>query len=235
MFTTSTKILKGYLQHKALRDGLYELFKYYLSKLGISSIVLDNSIIQRVLSIHAKSIKEFFDELSNDSCFWNYIIEKIVEAKRRERRAGGWVRPLQGALLYALVRVFQPEVVVETGVGPGGSSAFILNALERNGFGRLYSIDLPGYDKVYYPTIGKAYDEHIPPGFDVGWLIPPWLKSRWTLIIGDARTELPRLLKKLETIDMFLHDSLHTYNHMMFEYIVAHKHLKSSGLLLVMT
>jgi len=36
------KSLKGYLQHKALRDGLHELFKNYLLKLGIPSIVLDN-------------------------------------------------------------------------------------------------------------------------------------------------------------------------------------------------
>jgi len=124
-------------------------------------------MIQRVLGIHAKSIKEFFDELNNDSYFWNYIIEKIVKAKRRERRVGGWVKPLQGALLYALVRVFQPEVVVETGVGPGGSSAFILNALERNGFGHLYSIDLPSYDEIYCLTIGKD-ERRILPGFDVG-------------------------------------------------------------------
>jgi len=70
------KALKGYLQHKALKDSLYELFRILYTKLGVSSTVLDNNMMQKVLGIHAMSVKEFFDELSNDSSFWNYIIEK---------------------------------------------------------------------------------------------------------------------------------------------------------------
>jgi len=45
--------------------------------------------------------------------------------------------------LYVFCRHFQPEIVIETGVYYGASSAFILKALEANGKGHLYSIDLP--------------------------------------------------------------------------------------------
>ena len=44
--------------------------------------------------------------------------------------------------------------------------------------------------------------------------------------------ELPKLLKELGTIDVFLHDSLHTYEHMMFEYTQAWRHLRVSGILM---
>src|SRR5215468_1827986 len=46
-------------------------------------------------------------------------------------------------LLYALVRHLRPAACLETGVYYGGNSAFMLAALDRNGAGRLVSIDLP--------------------------------------------------------------------------------------------
>lgn len=55
---------------------------------------------------------------------------------------------------------------------------------------------------------------------------------RWNLILGDAKIELPKLLKQLKSVDIFLHDSLHTYEHMMFEYNTVWKHLSVNGLLL---
>ena len=39
-------------------------------------------------------------------------------------------------------------------------------------------------------------------------------------------------MKELQWIDAFLHDSLHTYDNMMFEYRAAWPHLKDAGLLL---
>ena len=116
--------------------------------------------------------------------------------------------------------------------GARGSTAFILNALEKNGFGALYSIDLPGYDAIFYPKIGKHYDIHIPEGFEIGWMVPLWLRKHWNLMLGDARQELPKLLMTLHSIDMFLHDSLHTYEHMMFKYSQAWRHLRNGGILM---
>src|SRR5947207_15097922 len=49
----------------------------------------------------------------------------------------------EAAELYAVVRAFKPEVIVETGVASGISSAHILRALAATGSGPLYSFDLP--------------------------------------------------------------------------------------------
>jgi cephalosporin hydroxylase len=140
-------------------------------------------------------------------------------AKRvsKNPKFGGWIDLPSGIILYTVTRKFKPEIVIETGVGPGASSAFILKALEDNKKGKLYSIDLPGNDAVVYPKLGKDFNIHIPEGFEVGWLIPNWLKHRHELIIGDSTVELPKLLLKLGKVDVFLHDSLHTDEHVLFE------------------
>jgi predicted O-methyltransferase YrrM len=66
----------------------------------------------------------------------------------------------------------------------------------------------------------------------VGHIVPDSLKDRWTLILDDACKALPELVEKLQTIDFFYHDSLHSYDHMKFEFETAWPHLKEGGLLL---
>lgn len=117
--------------------------------------------------------------------------------------------------LYLLVRASRPRIVVDTGVLYGASTGHILAALADNGSGRLHSID-----------IGR--DEREPPH---DHFIPAELQSNWDFIIGDSRRELPRLLNRCGTIDMFYHDSLHTREHMLWEYETALPHLSSHGVL----
>jgi len=54
--------------------------------------------------------------------------------------------PMHPIIYYALVRLVQPTLVVETGVCDGFSSRFLLLAMQRNGQGTLHSIDLPNQD-----------------------------------------------------------------------------------------
>lgn len=106
-------------------------------------------------------------------------------------------------LSYALVRALEPACVVETGVCYGVTSAFILKALERNSTGTLYSIDLP--------PLGQNAERF------VGWLVPQELRSRWRLSLGTSKEWLPRIVEDLEGVDIFLHDSLHTYGNIRKE------------------
>jgi predicted O-methyltransferase YrrM len=142
-------------------------------------------------------------------------------------------------LLYLLVRRYQPEVFVETGVSRGASTAYILAAMEENGKGRLYSIDLPPPAVAVTPAPGESTQGlrladgqwfRDPQG--VADLVPDVYKGRWTFIQGDATVELPRLLEKLGQIDVFFHDSLHTYEHMMFEFEASWPRLRPGGILL---
>lgn len=112
-----------------------------------------------------------------------------------------------------------PGAVVETGVARGVTSRIILEALERNASGRLSSIDLPSVDSRFHGQIAIA--------------VPERLQSRWHLLNGTSRQLLPGLLASLGSIDLFIHDSLHTGRNTRFELDEAWRVLKPGGALLV--
>jgi len=121
------------------------------------------------------------------------------------------------ATTYTLIRIFKPETVVETGVGAGVSSWTILHALEENRAGRLISIDLPTPNTQLLP--------------EVGYLVPPELRHRWDLRIGPSQRLLPKVLVELGAIDIFHHDSRHSYSNQFREYQSAWPFIKSGGML----
>jgi hypothetical protein len=141
----------------------------------------------------------------------------------------------EGAYLYAVLRHVRPQLAVETGVANGFSTAFSLLALQQNGEGHLHSVDLPrvvGRDYepgTFYEGEGRA---GIPTGSEPGWLIPPELKHRWTLILGRTQDELPLLFERLGIVDSFMHDSEHSFECMWFEFNEAWPHLREGGVLL---
>ena len=102
----------------------------------------------------------------------------------------------------------------------GLTTRVVLEALEANGDGRLYSIDLApplAQDRLANET-GAAVTEQ--------------LKGRWTLIEGSSRRRLPGLLGELGTIDMFIHDSRHTRRNITFELRLAWRALRPGGVIL---
>lgn len=132
--------------------------------------------------------------------------------------------------LYHAVRLIRPRLVVETGVYRGISTAFILAALADIGSGQLVSIDRPSTSYVN-PETGELDASPLFSGEEVGFAVPKELRSRWTLRIGDTRTVLQPLLNSLESIEMFVHDSEHTYEMMIWEFRTAEPHIKAGGLL----
>jgi len=120
--------------------------------------------------------------------------------------------------LYAVCRALKPQVVLETGVAYGVSSAFILQALAENGSGVLHSIDRP----VWWVQDSQTY---------MGIMIPEHLKVRWHLHLGTSKRLLPQLLPQIGPVDCFVHDSLHTYHNMAREYHTVTPHLNRPALL----
>lgn len=133
-------------------------------------------------------------------------------------------------ILYFLVRKLKPKIIVETGVAAGESTSYILQAISDNGFGKLYSIDLPFQWYIYGNH--KLHLDSLPAGKLPGYLVPEKLKKNWQLILGDTYEKLPQLLKKLGNINIFLHDSEHSDKAMTFEYKTSWPHIEKGGLLL---
>jgi predicted O-methyltransferase YrrM len=164
-------------------------------------------------------------------------LEVQLEELGRTHRAQynpGWVNIDDGLLLYWLARRLRPRTIVQTGVCNGFSCALLAMALARNGDdGQLYAIDLPFIFNPADPAWtrpGHLYGVMIPEGKSSGWLVPDSCRDRVHLEIGDAAALLPPLLARLGAIDLFFHDSDHTYDHMTFEFTEARRVLRPGGL-----
>jgi predicted O-methyltransferase YrrM len=154
---------------------------------------------------------------------WDEIVADLTNAGARIgiRSYGGWNDGDQafGEAIWCIIRHLTPGKVVETGVAHGLTSRVVLEALERNGRGHLWSIDLPAVDSALHAEIGMAISQR--------------LRSRWTYVPGTARQQLPRLLAELTEIDVFIHDSLHTGRNQMFELESAWSAMRDGGVAVV--
>jgi hypothetical protein len=122
--------------------------------------------------------------------------------------------------VWCLTRHLRPNRVVETGVAHGITTRFILEALERNQHGHLWSIDLP--PQLYPDLHGR-----------IGIAVSDQVRHRWTYVKGSSRRRLPPLLERLGSIDLFVHDSLHSERNVLFETAHAWPALTPGGVLVV--
>ncbi len=219
------------------RELLTTLFKFWIKNPTKTGAIID--FVLEKLSAFPKFLKRnVFTEQRNSSFEEN--LEQTASLYKKFRKFDlankTHITKLEkqlesrSQLLYFIVRSMKPKVVVETGVAAGESSGYILRAMADNNFGKLYSVDLPFQWYVYGDD--KLHLDSLPAGKLPGYLVPEDLKKRWVLRMGDTRKVLPELLKELKTIDIFIHDSEHTYETMMFEYMAAWPYLKVNGLLL---
>jgi len=143
--------------------------------------------------------------------------KKIANWSERLRRADAQIY-----IFFVLPRVLRPTTIVETGVASGSMTSFLLAALHHNDHGNLNSFDI-------IPQVGEygmnwtANDQN-----EVGFLIPELYRDRWNLAFADATYAMPRQFEGKQ-IDCFFHDSDHSFDHMMFEYAFAAKHLAPGG------
>ena len=158
--------------------------------------------------------------------FWTVWTKVIAELEAAGIRAGpasykayndgdaGFLRAV-----WCLVRHLAPNHVIETGVAHGLSSRIILEALERNGRGHLWSIDLPPLERVWRSQAIMAVGTRF--------------ADRWSYLMGSSRRLLPDLLSRLGQIDLFIHDSLHSERNVRFEMERASVAIRPGGALVV--
>jgi hypothetical protein len=156
--------------------------------------------------------------------FWPLWQRVIAELQTREgvhlgRGAfAGWGDGEPGLVraVWCLTHHLRPARIVETGVARGITTRFLLEALDRNGSGHLWSIDLP-------PPLDRSLHAQI------GLAVPRRLHQRWTYVRGSSRRRLPRLLARIRPIDLFVHDSTHSARNLLFELTHAWDALAPDG------
>jgi Methyltransferase domain len=159
--------------------------------------------------------------------FWE-LWPRILEPLRATGLAigrgafGGWGDGETGLTraAWCLTRHLRPSNVVETGVARGFTTRVVLEALERNGIGHLWSIDLP-------PQLKPELQQQI------GLAVGNQCRHRWTYIRGSSRRQLPGLISRLGRIDLFIHDSRHSERNVLFELSRVSPALTSGGAMVV--
>ncbi len=175
----------------------------------ILSILFDNSFpTTNSLNTLEKDLQVFFDRME----FLEY------PSKNKPYPIDYSILGDSGPFLYQLCKEIKPDIVIETGVAYGVSSSYILQALNDNNKGKLISID-----SIFRPWQSKEM---------IGSAIPTSLKSRWELCLGSSDKLLNEIFQQYPKIDLFLHDSLHTYQNMMFEFKKSWSRINPGGYLL---
>ncbi|MGA2102935.1 MAG: class I SAM-dependent methyltransferase [Candidatus Sulfotelmatobacter sp.] len=158
-----------------------------------------------------------FDDL------WPIVIEAMRESGIRvgPMSFGTWNDGDAGLVraIWCLTAHLKPQNVIETGVGHGLTSRFVLEGLERQRAGHLWSIDLPPLDPDLKQQVGVAVGKN--------------QRARWTYIEGSSRRRLQPLLSKVDPLNLFIHDSLHSERNVRFEMDRAWANLKPGGAIVV--
>jgi hypothetical protein len=176
--------------------------------------------------VHGDDVTALLKEIQLDHAFHAQLNDAFVNTRGRRCALARWHE-----FLYVYVRVARPAIVILTGVFDGAADAVMLRAMQRNEHGKLVSIDLPAVDAIALSTDAMV-DVNLPPGKQPGWLVPDELRQRYDLRLGDSRELLPKALSEHSRIDAFIHDSLHTYDHQLFEYNAAWPHIAEGGMLM---
>lgn len=174
-----------------------------------------------------RNLSSYKDELLNNTLLHrNYIaaLEQGKITKKYKQYKDRFASEANIVNYYAVAREIEPDIVVETGTAAGFMTSWVLAALEANGKGRLISIDIP-------PVQGKLGMGMSVNKEEIGFLIPREYHNRWEYICADAKIMLPKVLADNPT-DIFIHDSLHTRTHMLFEYNVARCLMRPNSLIL---
>ena len=159
--------------------------------------------VAELAGVPPAAARSAIDEASNERSLYRHLA--------REHRAEGrrsYIEIDAPLELYALAQLLRPRHVIEVGVSSGVSSAYLLAALERNGAGILHSVDRPSQPRSPVGSRGGA-SWTLPPGRTSGWAIPPSLRGRWDLRIGDKARVLPLLVKELPAVELFVYDVPH--------------------------
>jgi predicted O-methyltransferase YrrM len=123
-------------------------------------------------------------------------------------------------VVWCAIRHMEPQRVLETGVARGVTSALALGAMAQSDGegGRLWSIDLPPMMSGWHEQSKVLVDE-------AAW-------PNWTYVRGSSRRTMTSTCASIGSIDVFIHDSLHTPQTMRYEFDKAWPFMRAGALLI---
>lgn len=186
-----------------LRDRETTNFTYDLNSLNRDQL---GWFVSAVTGAEIKQVRAWMQELEEDSHLAGQLTERLSSNPRHRISAKKphWARR---AGWYSIVRAIQPDHVVETGTHLGLGSCVIAAALLRNGHGHLTTVDIDP---------------------EAGYLIA----EPWASVIERRTGSSIDVLAELKDVDVFLHDSLHTYDYETSELTAVAPNLRGDAIIL---
>ena len=114
-------------------------------------------------------------------------------------------------LLREGIKIMRPHRIVETGVANGASTRMILQCFE--------DFDLPNSELYSFDVDPKVFSLELVQN------------SQFNKRIVDSPASFLSAIRKIGTIDLFYHDSDHSYSNQLLEYGAAWEALSKNGLL----
>ena len=216
--------------HETLYSSYYRKHPVEIFQYGYSKVVFQKNRVDTPEKLLASL---GFDDSECFSGFerWQPLLEAAVAKVATDGMQGG-LSINSGRFLYGLIKGLKPEIVVETGISAGISTSFIYAGLVDNGFGQIYSLELPPESAQVRLEDGASFDWA---RRGVGWAIPEKLrmamKGRSSFVLKDVRESLPEIMSEIPHLDLFIHDDLHTPAHMSWEFETVWPHLRPGGVL----
>jgi len=162
--------------------------------------------VSAVTGASIRQVRAWMAELEHDDALLSHLRRRLASNPRRgvNAREPHWGRRLGW---YAIVRAAQPETVVETGTALGLGSCVLAAAVLRNGHGRVTTIDVE-------PEAGY------------------FIGGQWGSVIDRRVGSSVELLADVGPVDLFLHDSLHTYDYEASELAAVEPNLSADAVVL---
>ncbi len=162
--------------------------------------------VSAVTGAEIAQVRAWMRELQDDHDLAGHVTRRLSSNPRRGvcAKEPHWARRFGW---YAFVRATEPDHVVETGTHLGLGSCALAAALLRNGHGRLTTIDIDP---------------------EAGYLIG----EPWASVIDRRTGSSIEVLADLDEVDIFLHDSLHTYDYESKELTAVAPNLHAGAIIL---
>jgi len=169
-----------------------------------------SGLVAACTDVDQQQVDELFRELFDDHQFWS-AVQECGDACSLAVTSGQVSLPQRigrRVAWYAIARILKPQLVVETGTDRGLGTAILARALERNGSGLVVTVDIESFER--------------------GVLVPETLRHVVKFETDHSHSVIP----SLPIVDMFIHDSDHSYEFEYREFELALAQLSPGGILL---
>lgn len=163
--------------------------------------------VATISGVDVAAARAYIRELDDDEALREHVLRATARSDRR-RLADPEVRFGRRAGWYALTRALQPEHIVETGTDKGLGACTFAAALLRNGHGRLTTMDINP---------------------DSGYLIGGQYAEVTDHVLGNS---VDLLKSDPAPVDLFIHDSWHTFEHESAEFEAVAPRLSADAVVL---